>query len=58
MIYCLDTSVLDTTRKIHKNYIREPSGLFSSLTGEFINDTNYYCYDLSIIQSFLLRIIF
>ena len=29
MIYCIDTSVLDTTRKIHKNYIREPSGLFS-----------------------------
>ena len=29
MIYCIDTSVLDTTRKIHKNYIWEPSGLFS-----------------------------
>ena len=43
MIYCIDTSVLDTTRKIHKNYIRKPSGfVFHSLTGEFIDDANYY----------------
>ena len=27
-----------TTHKIHKNYIRDPSGLFSIITREFIDD--------------------
>ena len=27
-----------TTHKIHKNYIRDPSGLFFSLTREFIDE--------------------
>ena len=32
-IYYIDTSVLlENTRKIHKNYIRDPSGLFSIIS--------------------------
>ena len=32
--YYIDTSVLqeNTTREIHKNYIRDPSGLFSIIS--------------------------
>ena len=40
MIYFIDTSVLDTTRKIHKNYIWEPSGLFSIVSQIFVRNPN------------------